>query len=271
MTPARWQRIKSVFHEAAEHEPLRRAAYLDAACADDPEVRIRVESLLARDVCGFGLLNSQVDAADWFGQERGRLLQDVVFESARQDGIDMVESADRLSREVPGVAVSSGGTAVRLRPGEVVGPYRVLELLGTGGMGEVYKAADTRLERLVALKLLATVALEPSRIHRFIREARAASALNHPNICTVYDIGEYQREAYLGVGCEERSVLVGRRPARDGHRQGAVRQTRFPAAAGVPGGFRRRAQGVSRSPTHSPPPPAQSSGTRPRRPTSNGR
>jgi serine/threonine protein kinase/Tol biopolymer transport system component len=197
MTPARWQRIKRVFHEAAEREPGRRAAYLDGECADDPDVRMHVESLLVRDACGPGLLNSEFDAADWLGQERVRLLQDVVAESARQDGAEMVESAERPSRDVPRVAVSSRATAVRLRPGEVVGPYRVLELLGAGGMGEVYKAADTRLERLVALKLLSTATLDQSRIRRFIREARAASALNHPNICTVHDIGEYQDEPYL--------------------------------------------------------------------------
>ena len=98
---------------------------------------------------------------------------------------------------MPRLTGSSDPSAVRLKPGDVVGPYRVLELLGAGGMGQVYKAADTRLNRLVALKLLSPVALDPSRIHRFMREARAASALNHPNICTVYDIGAYHGEPYL--------------------------------------------------------------------------
>jgi len=76
-----------------------------------------------------------------------------------------------------------------LVPGTRLGPYEILTLIGSGGMGEVYQAWDTRLGRLVALKILPERDIGPS-VQRFQREASAASSLNHPNICTIYDVGE---------------------------------------------------------------------------------
>jgi TolB-like protein len=82
--------------------------------------------------------------------------------------------------------------------GERIGPYGILELLGSGGMGEVYRAYDKRLERHVAIKFLARPrADDPAALKRFEHEARAASALNHPNICTVHDVGEFQGRSFI--------------------------------------------------------------------------
>ena len=102
--------------------------------------------------------------------------------------------------------------AASLSPGARLGPYEIANAIGFGGMGEVYLARDTRLERQVAIKVIAaSVADDPERLRRFLRESKTASALNHPNIAHVYEIGEQDGTHFLvmeyvrGEGLDRRS------------------------------------------------------------------
>lgn len=160
MTPSRWQQIEAIYHQALERAPGERTAFLADTCADDRELRQEVESLLAQDSSREGAL----DRPAW-------------------EGLTANTSVD--------------STVKTVTPGIQLGPYKIDGLLGKGGMGEVYKARDTRLHRDVAIKVLPqSFATEVVR-ERFLREARASSALNHPNICAVYDVGESAGQLFL--------------------------------------------------------------------------
>jgi len=105
-----------------------------------------------------------------------------------------------------------------LAPGTRLGPYEILAPLGAGGMGEVYRARDTRLERTVAIKILpAQFSCDPARKQRFEREAKTISSLNHPHICVLYDVGNQDGVEYLVMECMEGETLAKRLEIRTGN------------------------------------------------------
>src|SRR3977135_3391937 len=98
-----------------------------------------------------------------------------------------------------------------LSAGTRLGPYEILSALGAGGMGEVYRARDTRLDRVVAIKVLRThLAADPARRARFEREAKLISQLNHPHICALYDVGQHEGTDYLVVEYLDGQTLADR-------------------------------------------------------------
>jgi Tol biopolymer transport system component/serine/threonine protein kinase len=194
MQAERWKQIDEVFDAALERDAAGRASFLDEACAADADLRREVESLLAA-----------YDRAATFIEAPALEL------AARGLAADGSRAA---SSSAASPAASPAGATV----GRVLGPYRVLSLIGAGGMGEVYLARDTRLGRQVALKILPAVfTRDPQRVSRFEREARAASALSHPNIVTIYEVGEAEGAHFIATEYVEgrtlRRVIAGGAPA----------------------------------------------------------
>ena len=169
MDDGRWQKIKSLFHAALEREGAARAAFLDGACAGDAGLRREVEALVAAH------------------EEPGAFLDAPAYEAS--------------------TAILSGEPAA-LAGGQRLGHYRVVGVVGEGGMGKVYRALDERLGREVALKLLAdSFVRDADRLRRFKQEARAASSLNHPNILTIHEIGEDGDRHYIATELIEGETL----------------------------------------------------------------
>jgi serine/threonine-protein kinase len=157
LTPERWQIVERLFHEALSLAPSDRSAFLRTHRSADAEVRAEVESLLAAE-----------------------------SESDSHDGLASAVAADWMSQGTDGLV------------GRTVEGYTIISLIGAGGMGEVFLAEEVQLGRRVALKLLPTAFIaDPGRLRRFTEEARAASALNHPGILTVFRVGHLDARPYI--------------------------------------------------------------------------
>ena len=159
MTPERWRQVKELFRSALARNPEDRAAFLGRASAGDEEVRREVESLLASF------------------KESDSFIEQPIAEAAAQ----------LLTSARPESLI-----------GQRLGPYEIAALLGEGGMGAVYLARDARLGRKVAVKLLSAHSTrDADGLRRFQQEARAVSSLNHPNILTLYEIGEFNGMPFI--------------------------------------------------------------------------
>ena len=156
-----WQQIESLYHGALELPPEERAAYISLACRGNEELRREVDSLISSHMEAVAFMEDSV------AEQATRLIAD-----------------EQISSII----------------GQSIGNYAILSLIDTGGMGEVYLAEDTRLGRRVAVKLLPSCfGLDGERLRRFQQEARAASALNHPNILTIHEVGEANGRQFLAT------------------------------------------------------------------------
>jgi serine/threonine protein kinase/tetratricopeptide (TPR) repeat protein len=195
MQAERWRRVEELYHAAMEQEEGQRAAFLERSCAGDRALRAEVESLIA------------------YARQTGRIIDKPAMEVVAaamakdlcaQDGknLDKKITQNRIVEKT-------------LTSGTKLGDYEVKSLLGSGGMGEVYRARDSRLGRDVAIKVLPSfLSADSERLRRFEQEARAAAALNHPNILAVFQMGTYEGAPYLVSELLEGETL--REPIRRG-------------------------------------------------------
>jgi Tol biopolymer transport system component/predicted Ser/Thr protein kinase len=175
MTPERWQTVRGILQRVMELRPAERAAFFDRECASDASLRKDVDEMLSI---------------------QGKFDQDFLESPAAEHGMLSTQSSLGSSRLPPGIRL---------------GHYEVQTLLGEGGMGEVYRGRDTRLNRTVAIKVIPrALASDPLRKQRLEREAKAISALQHPNICTLYDVGHQDGTYFLVMEYLEGDTLAKR-------------------------------------------------------------
>lgn len=182
MNRERWKQIEEMFHSALTVEHSRRSGFLDEACGGDESLRQEVETLLTQEDKAGGFLEGPALEAMAKG-----LAKEKAWEGATDEAV-----LDKI-----------------------ISHYHVLEKLGSGGMGVVYKAKDIKLGRLVALKLIPQdVGDDHQALERFKGEARAASALNHPHICTIHDVDEYEGQPFMVMelleGCTLKQRIAGK-------------------------------------------------------------
>jgi eukaryotic-like serine/threonine-protein kinase len=161
MNEALWKRVEDLYHAALEWAPAERDTFLSSACGDDVELRREVDSLLSH-------------------KEAKSLFEKPAWEGVLE------------------LTPSSPNSKTQLSEGTLLGPYRIEKLIGAGGMGEVFKALDTRLRRDVAIKALPDGFVNAGdAVARFQREAQILGSLNHPNIAAIFGIEELNGNRYL--------------------------------------------------------------------------
>lgn len=170
MTPERYAQINQLFNDALTLATEERAAFLRRASAGDAELLRQAERLLAAHAQADGFLEPGAN-----GELQGAVQQILQDHEQMQAQPILPDTAEAETDPLCG---------------QQLGHYEIIRRIGAGGMGEVYLARDFALDRQVALKILPLeFTRDPDRLHRFAREAKAASALNHPNIITIYEIG----------------------------------------------------------------------------------